>query len=208
MLNLKLKTISELIAKDDIVVDTCCDHAYLAIYLKEHNLCKEVYASDISSNALAIAEKNIKARNLNIQTYLSDGLKSIPHSDINTVVIAGVGTSTALDIVKSSPIPIAKYIISSNSNHYELRQSMQKLGFFIKQEIVVKEHNKFYPIMLFTRNSQKYNKYELKYGQSDNQEYYAYLLAKECSIIKSIPKKRLVTRYIHKKNIKYLKRLT
>ncbi|MDE5539916.1 MAG: class I SAM-dependent methyltransferase, partial [Bacilli bacterium] len=98
MLNLKLKTIADLITNDDIVIDTCCDHAYLAIFLKENKLCKEVYASDISLNALNIAKRNIKAKKLNIKTYLSDGLKDIPNLDINTVVIAGVGTSTALDM--------------------------------------------------------------------------------------------------------------
>ena len=35
MINLKLKTIASFIEKEDVVLDTCCDHAYLAIYLKQ-----------------------------------------------------------------------------------------------------------------------------------------------------------------------------
>ena len=145
MLNLKLKTIALLINKDDIVIDVACDHAYLAIYLKEHNLCKEVYASDISKEALNNANKNIKNSNLNIKTYLSDGLLDIPikENKINTVIIAGVGTNTALNIVKTSK-DIPKYIISSNNNHEELRKNMQNLGFYNEKEIVIKENKKYY----------------------------------------------------------------
>lgn len=63
MINLKLKAIASLIEKEDIVIDTCCDHAYLAIYLKKNRLCKEVYASDINPNALNQAKKILKHLN-------------------------------------------------------------------------------------------------------------------------------------------------
>ena len=38
MINLKLKTIASFITKEDTVIDTCCDHAYLAIYLKQNKI--------------------------------------------------------------------------------------------------------------------------------------------------------------------------
>ena len=37
MLNQKLKVIANLINPQDKVIDIGCDHAYLAIYLKENN---------------------------------------------------------------------------------------------------------------------------------------------------------------------------
>ena len=55
MINKKLKAIASFINTQDTVVDIGCDHAYLAIYLKENKLCKNVYASDINENALNIA---------------------------------------------------------------------------------------------------------------------------------------------------------
>ena len=116
MINLKLKTIASFVSPEDIVIDTCCDHAYLAIYLKQNHLCKEVYASDINIHALEVARKNITSSKLNITTYLSDGFKSINNHDIDTTVIAGVGGNTVLDIIDSAPQSIKKYIISSNNN--------------------------------------------------------------------------------------------
>ncbi len=207
MLNLKLQTIASLINKDDIVIDTCCDHAYLAIYLKENNLCKEVYASDISDKALLNAQNNIKKHNLQIETFLSDGFKNIKLENINTVVIAGVGTNTVLDIVNSAPKDISKYIISSNNDFYNLRKKMKKQAFYIKKEIIVKENNKYYPIILFTKDYRYYNKNVLKFGDSNNKMYYEYLLQKEQNILAKIPKKHLLTRLTHIRNIKYLKKI-
>lgn len=207
MLNLKLQTIASLINKDDIVIDTCCDHAYLAIYLKENNLCKEVYASDISDKALLNAQNNIKKHNLQIETFLSDGFKNIKLENINTAVIAGVGTNTVLDIVNSAPKDISKYIISSNNDFYNLRKKMKKHAFYIKKEIIVKENNKYYPIILFTKDYRYYNKHVLKFGDSNNKMYYEYLLQKEQNILAKIPKKHLLTRLTHLRNIKYLKKI-
>ena len=131
MLNLKLQTIASLIEKEDIVIDTCCDHAYLAIHLKKNNLCKDIYASDISKNALNGAINNIEKNGVHIKTFLSDGFKNINEPQINTAVIAGVGTTTVLNIVNEAPKNIKKIIVSSNNEHQELRTKMQKLGFYL-----------------------------------------------------------------------------
>lgn len=40
MMNQKLKAIASFVSKDDTVLDTCCDHAYLAIYLKKISYVK------------------------------------------------------------------------------------------------------------------------------------------------------------------------
>ncbi len=207
MLNLKLKTITTLVNKNDIVIDMACDHAYLAIYLKENNLCQEVYASDISKNALLNAQNNIKAKNLNIKTYLSDGFNNLPNLNINTAIIAGVGTKTILNIVKNTPSSVNKYIISSNNNYEELRTTMLKYHFYNTKEIVIKENNKYYPIILFTKNIQKETKLTLKYGKSSNIEYFTYLLNKNYQILKNIPKLKVLNRlkvYINILNLKKL----
>ena len=205
MINLKLKTIASFVSPEDIVIDTCCDHAYLAIYLKQNHLCKEVYASDINIHALEVARKNITSSKLNITTYLSDGFKSINNSDIDTTVIAGVGTNTVLDIIDSAPQSIKKYIISSNNNWDELRFSLYQRGLYIQEEKVVLDKGKFYVIMLVTKDYVKENKLSLKYGKSNNKEYFEYLLEKEKDILKKIPKNKIYMRFKCYLNIKELK---
>lgn len=203
MLNLKLKTIASLINKEDCVLDTCCDHAYLAIYLQKNNLCKEVYASDISKNAVEIAKKNVEKENLDIPVFLSDGLKNI-NVYVDTVVISGVGAYTALDIVLNAP-HINKFIISSNNNTYLLRKSMLKYKYYIENEVVIKENNKYYPIMVFTKKFQKEDDCTLKYGKSNNSSYYTYLKNKEEDILKKLSNKEEIK--THQDNINYLEKL-
>lgn len=205
MINLKLKTIASFVQKEDVVIDTCCDHAYLAIYLKENNLCKNVFASDISENALKNANANIKQHGLNIKTFLSDGFKDFFESSIDTAVIAGVGTATALDIVYNAPRNVKKFIISSNNNYYELRSKMFEIGYYIQKEIVIQENGIFYPIMLFERTFQKEDKFTLQFGKSENRMYIRYLLQKEEDLLEFLPSNDFIRRHKCKKNIEYLR---
>lgn len=207
MLNKKLIAIASLIEPKDIVIDIGCDHAYLPIYLKKEKLCKEVYASDISENVIKIAKENIMKKNTNIEVYLSDGFKGIQNNKINTAIISGMGTSTILNIINNAPKNIEKYIISSNNDYEVLRKEMLKKDFYIQKEMVVKERDKYYPIIVFTKNFQKESNLSLKYGKSNSKEYYKYLEEKEKSILKRIPKKRIIIRLKHLKRIKELKKL-
>ncbi len=207
MINDKLKAIAKLINKDDIVIDIACDHAYLAIYLKKNNLCKEVYASDISINALEGAKKNINKANLNITTYVADGFRGIDNKNINTAVISGVGGTTILNIVKNAPEYINKFIISSNNNYDILRREMADLGYYNEIEIVIEENNKYYPIMRFIRSKRKDNDFLLKYGKSNNIKYYQYLVKKEQEILNKIPSSNKEDIIKHKTEIKNLEKI-
>ena len=98
----RLKAITLYISSDDCVADVGCDHGLLSIYLVENKLVKKVIASDINQNALNSAIANIKKRNLNIETILSDGIENIPLKEINTLIISGMGTSTILHILNDN----------------------------------------------------------------------------------------------------------
>ena len=102
---------------------------------------------------------------------------------------------------------ITKYIISTNNNYYELRKYMLDNHFYLSKEIVIEEHHKYYPIMLFTKEYHKLTKISLKYGLSNNQEYFKYLLTKEKEIIANIPKYKLFTYIKHYQEIVILTKL-
>ena len=205
MMNKKLMAIASFIEKEDTVLDTCSDHAYLAIYLKQNHLCKEVYASDINPNALNVAKKNIENAKVKITTYLSDGFYNIENEAIDTAVIAGVGTNTVLDILKGAPKNIQKFIISSNNHLDILRRFLYKQKLYIQKEIAVYDRHKYYVVLLVTKDYVKENKLTLKYGKSNNRDYFQFLIKKEEETLMKIPRKKFITRVKHKRNIFELK---
>ena len=200
MINKKLKAIASFINTQDTVVDIGCDHAYLAIYLKENKLCKNVYASDINENALNIAKHNIKEHNLDIETILSDGFKNIANTNIDTAVISGMGTNSILDIIRYAPQNINKYILCSHNNLDILRKKLYEHKLYIESEIAIYDHKKYYVIMLVTKNYQKENRLSLKYGRSNDKKYLSYLLKKEQEVLNRIPKRKIKKRLKHLKN--------
>lgn len=189
----RLKAIASDISLNDTVLDVGCDHGYLSIYLKENNLCKEVYASDISKSALECARKNIAKHNLDIQTFVSDGFNNIPVS-FDTAVIAGMGTNTILKILESEKRP-KKLILGSQNELYKLRTSLYKMGYKLIDEQAILENGHYYIILLYKVNKQKLSKIELKFGISNNDNYYEYLIQKNKEIIKKVPFKKKIELY-------------
>ena len=187
----RIKALTSFINKEDIVLDVGCDHGYLSIYLKQNNLCKEVYASDISKNALKQAQINFKKYHLNIKSFVSDGFNNI-NEEFNTAVIAGMGTSTILNILKNKKTP-NKLIISSNNEHFKLRKNLNKLGYKLIKEKIVYEKNHYYIIMLYLKGKQSLSKKELLFGISNNKEYYNYLLNKNRELLNKVPLKKKLT---------------
>ncbi len=182
----RLNKLAELVEKGSFIVDVGCDHAYLPILLIENGICDKAYASDISKGALENAKNNIKKHSLDdkIQLFLSDGLKDVP-SDYDTIVISGMGTKTVKHILDN--IPDKTIIISSNNNHYELRNFMQHKGFKIDLEDVVYENGKYYPIIRYKKGNDYLNEEELYFGKSSSKEYFQYLYNKYKSILDNMP---------------------
>lgn len=178
----RLLAIASFIEKNDSVLDLGCDHGYLAIYLKKNNLCKNVIASDISSNALDIAKNNIKKYQVDIKTYLSDGLNNIKDF-YDTIVIAGMGTHSIIKILNDKELP-PKIILASNNDYPLLRKFMNSIGYYLEKELVVLEKDKYYIVMLYIIKEKKLKKTEILFGKNNNIEYYQYLYDKNLSILK------------------------
>lgn len=187
----RIKALADDISKKDTVLDVGCDHGYLSIYLKTNNLCKEVYASDIKESALNVARKNFKKYNLDIETYVSDGFENIPVS-FDTAVIAGIGTNTILKIIESKKTP-RKLVLGSQNDLYHLRKTLNQKGYKLVDEQAIYEKGHYYIILLYIVGKQKLNRRELKFGISNNDNYYGYLIEKNKKLLDKVPfKKKLI----------------
>lgn len=200
MLKNRLQSIVKYVDQSDRIVDIGCDHAYLDIELIQKGKCQSTIASDISEGALQSAKKNIKKYGLEakISCILSDGLDKINPSSYDTIVISGMGASTILGILENPAMyPNAhKIIVQSNNDHPMLRQNMQSKGFYLKDEDIVEEHQKFYITMLWLRGAKKLSKKEIAYGlvPEKNSAYVEKEIQRRLKIIKEMPKKRIFKR--------------
>lgn len=212
MKNQRLDVIASLINSEDKVVDIGCDHGYLAIYLKKIKKCRNVIASDVNANALEVAKRNIAKENLTkkIPCLLSDGLENIPISEIDTVVIAGMGTYTILDILKNKKIEkIKKIILQSNKDYDVLRCEMQKRNYQMKEEIYIEENNHDYFIIEYQKGKQNLTELEIKYGiyKKENIPYYQKVLNQKKGIRKKLPWNKWKLKYQLKKEERELTNL-
>ena len=199
MISNRLKAIASLVDTESIL-DVGCDHALLDIYLTNKGIkCR---GTDISPNCIKLANETIKKNNLEdkIKLYVTDGVKGIDIYKTDTIVVAGMGTNTILNIIKNVSNPL---ILVSNNDIFTLRKEVVKLGYYIDNEITIKEGKYYYVIIRFKKGKKKYSFKDYVLGpilkQNDNKDYYNYLYNKLLrnyknikNIIKKLKEKRIL----------------
>lgn len=168
-LSARLKEISEFIDDDSKIVDIGCDHGLLDIYLVQSKKNIEVIASDVNENAFNNAKKNIKRYKLEdkIVTVLSNGLDEIDTTDVDVIVIAGMGSHTIAGILYQNIKKLKnvdRLVLQSNNDLDFLRYKVTKLGYYIAKEKLVSDAGILYTIIEFRRGFRFYTKKQLYFG--------------------------------------------
>ena len=213
----RLKRITDFIPSDSYILDVGCDHALLDIYLALNRNNVKLIASDINENPLKIAKENIKKYNLEDEITLekADGVSKI-NDEVDTVVIAGMGTSTINDIINNDLKKlknVKKIIISSHTSSFELRENMNKKGFKIIDEAVVFDKGKYYEIIVYSNGYEKLSKLDMKYGpiiskrkDEITKAYFNERYLKLIEIYKKIPNGNKKLKDVLNKKIKEIKK--
>lgn len=168
-LSKRLEVVANYVSDNAKLVDIGCDHGLLDIYLAKTRKNITIIASDINENALSNAISNIKKYKLeNIISYrISNGLDNILKEEIDTIVISGMGAHTIVGILYKNMQKL-KYvkdiIVQSNNNIDFLRYKITKLGYFIKDEKLVKDAGIIYTVICFTKGRKYYSKKKLYFG--------------------------------------------
>lgn len=217
-INERLKRVASYVDDNSYIIDVGCDHALLDIYLIKTKKNIKAIASDINDGPLEYAYKNIEKENLlsKIKITKRNGIDNL-EKEVDTIIISGMGTSNVLDIIfrnKDNLKYIKKIVVSSNNDWYTLRKVFIKNNYYIKEEDIVLENNKFYPIIVFEKGTKKYKKYELKYGpillKSNNEVFKKYIekeIDKLNNIKNSLTNKYLIKKIKLKKEIRFLKKI-
>ena len=192
----RIEAIYSFIDLKDRVVDVGCDQAKLGILLAKRN--QKSIASDISPKVIERASLDIRKLGLDnlIDLRVSNGLQNIKEKEADTLVLSGMGTHTILEILNNTKLRFNKIITISNNYHDILRDKMNELNYKVDKELIIKENNKYYNLILFTKGVKKYSQKELLLGlnQVDNElykEYLNHLLNKYKTIKKSSKDKNI-----------------
>jgi len=197
-LSKRLEVVASYIKDNSKIIDIGCDHGLLSIYLAGIYKNIKIIASDVNKNALSSAIKNIKDAKLEerIETRLGTGLEVVSEDEIDTVVIAGMGSNTIVGILKYSKDKLKNVnniIIQSNTDLYFLRKNITSIGYYIEDESLVEDKNIIYTVIKFTKGKRKYNYKKLYLGPI--------LLEKKGNLFKQKNEKELKTLKMIIKNI-------
>lgn len=217
-INNRLKTIGDFVPLSSYPLDIGCDHALLSIYLvREKNISKAV-ASDNKSGPLKKAGENVKFYKVEdkVELIKAEGLDSYKEG-IDTITISGMGglnINRILEDNKKYLKNINTLILSPNNYSLAVKRKLVKLGYYIDNEVLVKEKNIIYQVLVFKKGRKYYSYKKLFLGpilmsKKDNlsKEYYQDLLKTKKDLLKALPKSFRSKIRLTKKEIKLIEKI-
>jgi len=177
------------------VVDIGTDHALLPCYLVMENISPFVIASDIKKGPYERACHTVNecSSKEKIELRLGSGLTVIKPGEVQTAIIAGMGGNTIQEIFEES-IQIVKslnkVILQPMSGADVVRYWINNNGWFISEEELVYEDNKYYQIIVGKpRNSVQKGEHFLKELEAI---YGALLIKKRHPLLKRLVEKDML----------------
>lgn len=136
-----------------VAADVGSDHGKLIISLFQNGVICKGYAIENKKGPYSRLVEAIKNSGCidNVIPMFSDGISELP-SDVNIVIIAGMGGQNVIDILKKNPLKLKNVqaiIVDAHNAIPELRNQVCKMGFVIADEDIVYEKGIYYEIIKF-----------------------------------------------------------
>lgn len=157
----RLKLAAEFVRSGSFVVDVGTDHGKLLAYLILNNISRGGIAADINEKPLAKAAELFGRLNITDRVALlqTDGLEGIDGSQVDDIVIAGMGGELIMDIISGSPdfhAPDKRFILQPMSKPEKLREYLFKSGFSILEEKATSSSGRLYSCILARFTGRRY----------------------------------------------------
>lgn len=151
-LSRRLQAVAAMVTAGYTLADIGTDHAYIPIYLVEHQIVPRAMAMDINEGPLDRARAHVEEHGLTgqIALRLSDGMKELRPGEAQSAVIAGMGGTLMIRILQDSKEMVESLrecILQPQSEIAKVRAFLLQEGFLFIQEDMVEEDGKFYPMM-------------------------------------------------------------
>ncbi len=153
-LSKRLSIIKDLVPKG-IVADIGADHGKLIISLVEDGKADYGYAIENKKGPFDTLQRAISSSSVSsrITPMFSDGITDLP-SDVNVIVLAGMGGATIIDILYShrEKLKNVEYIVvDAHTSIGEIRRAIVPLGYQIDEEQILLEDGTYYEIIRFKK---------------------------------------------------------
>jgi len=156
----RMLEIASLVPKSGSVCDIGCDHGFIGIYLLQERVADYVIATDLRSGPLENAKKNagdiLPPQLLDrISFRLGGGLEPIKEGEAQTAIIAGLGGEMIFNILREGNpqgLGIKALVLEPQSDHFLVRRYLRENSYEILDERMVREENKYYPIIFAAYN--------------------------------------------------------
>lgn len=170
-LSLRLQTCLNALTPLQTVADVGTDHAYLPCVGILNGQLKKAIAADIGKGPLEAAKTTINRYGLNeqIETRLGPGLTVLNPSEVEGVVIAGMGGKLIVSILEenvSLTRSFERLVLQPNIDANLLRHWLSQHQFEIIDEKIVLDEGKFYEVIVAVpvKQSIPYNELDIEFG--------------------------------------------
>ena len=148
----RLQTVAGFIETGASVVDVGTDHGYLPVYLAQTGKARRIIASDISAGSLGAARRAAEKYSQSdmIEFIVAPGLTAVGETDVDTIVIAGVGGETIAGILEAAPWTKNghRLILQPQTKLEELSSFLEKNGYIIRETKQTLDRGRDYTILL------------------------------------------------------------
>ena len=163
----RLSTIAEMLGTCTCCADIGSDHGRLGAFLLQNRRCDHICLTDISAPSLDKARKLIALLGLEKQAsfYVGDGAQILDRP-VDAAVIAGMGGETIAEIIEGSQGKLsgANLILQPNVAAPHLRRVLNRLGWRISDETLVRDGRRIYLIIRAQQGSQQLSDLEYEVG--------------------------------------------
>lgn len=125
------------------VHDVGTDHGKLAVKLLQNDFRREVWATDVSTEAISKLKIKSEKERLNINCLVANGLIDI-NKPFDVVVVAGLGQNKISNILTKDHRSIINYVLQSQDNPTLIRSWIKENSFFLSDEKIIKEKKHYY----------------------------------------------------------------
>lgn len=157
----RLQAVSSMVALNATLADIGTDHAYVPIYLLQHDKIKRAIAMDINKGPLQRADEHIAMCELQdkIETRLSNGVAALKEGEADSILVAGMGGELILRILCEGEAVMRsakEIILQPQSDIHKVRKYLRTNGYIIEDEDMVLEDGKYYPMMRVVPNEEEH----------------------------------------------------